>query len=127
MSRKIPNITTIDTSNKSYKLKFRSFVFDVLTDTLLVKLIPDEISVIESVFFRLVLKNKEFKIDSLQVDVMSDYVNVYLYNVIQPKERYSVSVIGNDIVITFIENITRLPLDVVANDFRIEGKFKNKI
>jgi hypothetical protein len=68
------------------------------------------------------LENKKLLIDQLQVDNVTDYVDVYLYGVRQPQGRYNVSAIGNDIIITFTENITRLPKDVIKEDFKIKGK-----
>ena len=61
-------------------------------------------------------------IDTLQVDVVEDYIDVYLYGVRQPQDRYTVTIVGNDIIITFVEDITRIPQDVVASDFKIKGK-----
>jgi hypothetical protein len=56
------------------------------------------------------------------VDIPSDYVDVSLFGVRQAKTRYNIEVVGNDIVITFGEDITRIPSDVNVTDFRIKGK-----
>jgi hypothetical protein len=45
-----------------------------------------------------------------------------LYGVKQPQNRYFVSQIGNDIVVEFTADITRLPKEVSALDFEIKGK-----
>jgi hypothetical protein len=68
------------------------------------------------------LRNKKFIIDTLVVDVIEDYIDVYLYGVRQPQDRYNVSIVGNDIIITFVEDITRVPQDVIASDFKVKGK-----
>ena len=46
----------------------------------------------------------------------------YLYGVKQPQNRYEVNVDGNNIIVTFVADITRLPNEVFANDFEIKGK-----
>ena len=56
------------------------------------------------------------------VDIPSDYIDVSLFGVRQAQTRYNVEIIGNDIVITFLENITRIPQDVIVTDFTIKGK-----
>jgi hypothetical protein len=74
------------------------------------------------IFFRLYLRDKKFIEETLIVDIPSDYIDVSLFGVRQAKTRYNVEVDGNDIVITFNENITRIPQDVNVTDFKIKGK-----
>jgi hypothetical protein len=66
--------------------------------------------------------NKETFVDILEVDNIKDYIDIYLYGVKQPQTRYDVSVDGNNIIVTFVADITRLPNEVSANDFEIKGK-----
>ncbi len=122
MSRKVPNIRIAKSIGNVYRNDFRELTLKVLTDTFLFEFKPDELELLGDVFFQLTLKNKRFLIDTLQVDTVVDYIDVYLYSVKQPQNRYRVSVVGNDIIITFVENITRIPKDVIADDFRIKGK-----
>lgn len=122
MSRGVPDIKITTSLGKRYRKDFRELTLKVLTDTFLFENRPDELELLNDVFFQLKLKNKKFLIDTLQVDKVVDYIDVYLYSVKQPQNRYVVSVVGNDIIITFVENITRVPKDVVASDFRIKGK-----
>ena len=68
------------------------------------------------------LRSKRFIFDILEVDNVKDYVDVYLYGVKQPQDRYNVTTANNDIIITFIADVTRLPEDVSATDFEIKGK-----
>jgi hypothetical protein len=68
------------------------------------------------------LNNKRFIVDILEVDNIKDYIDIYLYGVKQPQTRYDVSVDGNNIIVTFVADITRLPNEVSANDFEIKGK-----
>ena len=122
MARKLPNAVVPTSLKMRDRLGFREFVLKVNTDTFLFEFQPTELEVINDTIFILYLRNKRFLIDDLQVDDTKDYIDIYLYGVKQPQDRYSVIVIGNDIVITFTESITRLPNDVVATDFIIKGK-----
>lgn len=122
MARIIPNIEVGTTLKKRDRLGFKDFVLEVVVDTFLYEFQPTELEVINNTIFVLYLRNKRFIIDALQVDDVKDYIDIYLYGVRQPQDRYNVDVVGNDIIITFTESITRLPNDVVATDFRIKGK-----
>jgi hypothetical protein len=122
MSRKVPNIKIAKSLGNLYRNDFRELILKVLTDTFLFEFRADELELLNDTFFQLILKNKKFLIDTLQVDTVIDYIDVYLYSVKQPQNRYRVSVVGNDIIITFVENITRVPKDVKVGDFRIIGK-----
>ena len=53
---------------------------------------------------------------------IKDYIDIYLYGVKQPQNRYEVLVDGNNIIVTFVADVTRLPNEVSANDFEIKGK-----
>lgn len=122
MSRKVPNIT-IDTTQKLRDRKsFKDFVLNVITDTFIYSYNPDTILVRDQTFFILTLVNKRFIFDILQVDDVRDYVDVYLFGVKQPKDRYNIQIDGNNIVVTFNADITRLPNEVLATDFEIKGK-----
>jgi hypothetical protein len=58
----------------------------------------------------------------LEIDDVRDYIDVYLFGVKQPQDRYNAEVIGNNIIVTFIADITRLPNEVNAANFEIKGK-----
>jgi len=122
MARQLPNIVVGTSLKMRDRLGFRDFVLKVNTDTFLYEFQPTEIEVINDTLFILYLRNKRFLIDDLQVDTTKDYIDIYLYGVKQPQDRYVIDVIVNDIVITFTESITRLPDDVDVNDFIVKGK-----
>jgi hypothetical protein len=122
MARQLPNIIVGTSLKMRDRLGFRDFVLKVNTDTFLYEFQPTELEVINDGIFILYLRNKRFLIDDLQVDTTKDYIDIYLYGVKQPQDRYLVNVIGNDIIITFTESITRLPNDVDVNDFIVKGK-----
>ena len=72
--------------------------------------------------FTLYLLNKKFNIDILEIDSVKDYIDVYLFGVKQPQDRYEVDWNDNNIEVTFIQSITLAPASVVATDFEIKGK-----
>lgn len=122
MERVKPNIDVLSIVGNKYRQTFKDLVLKVNTDTFLYETFPTELELLDGNFFKLYLRNKKFIEERLIVDVPSDYVDVSLFGVRQAKTRYSVQIVGNDIVITFSENITRVPQDVTINDFKIKGK-----
>lgn len=122
MGRQLPNVVVGTSLKMRDRLGFKEFVLKVNTDTFLFSFQPNQIEVINNTIFILFLRNKKFLIDDLQVDDTKDYIDIYLYGVKQPQDRYNIDTIGSDIIITFTESITRLPNDVVATDFIIKGK-----
>jgi hypothetical protein len=113
------------------KLKFRdrrgfnNFVLQVIEETFIYQFSPTSIEVITvdgEDIFKLFLVNKRFIIDILLVDDIKDYIDIYLYGVKQPENRYDVEVDGNTIIVTFNRQITRLPSEVDAGDFIVKGK-----
>ena len=123
MTRKLPNIDRANSLIKRDRIEFRNFVTDVIIDTFIYKYTPTTISLDETgKLFTLILQNKKFIIDILEVDDVKDYIDVYLFGVKQPQDRYEVAVDGNNIRTTFTVDITRLPEDVLTTDFEIKGK-----
>jgi hypothetical protein len=122
MARIKPDIDVLNKFGNKYRQDFKDLVLRVNTDTFLYEGNPTELELIDGIFFRLYLRDKRFIEEALVVDIPSDYVDVSLFGVRQAKTRYNIEVDGNDIVITFNENITRLPQDVNVTDFKIKGK-----
>ncbi len=122
MRRKVPNINIDTTQKLRDRLGFKNFVIQVNTDTFIYSYTPDTISVSEEIYFTLTLINKRFIVDLLEIDNVKDYIDIYLFGVKQPQDRYSVQVVDNNIIVTFIADITRLPKEVKASDFEIKGK-----
>jgi len=122
MTRIKPNIDVLSKFGNKYRQDFKELVLKVNTDTFLYQSNPTEIELINDIFFKLYLRNKKFVEETLIVDIPSDYIDVSLFGVRQAQTRYNVEIIGNDIVITFLENITRIPQDVIVTDFTIKGK-----
>jgi hypothetical protein len=122
MRRQIPNISLDTTQKLRDRAAFRDFVLRVNADTFTYAYNPDTIEVENEIYFTLTLVNKRFIFDILEVDDVTDYIDVYLFGVKQPQDRYKASVNSNNIVVTFVANITRLPKEVSAADFEIKGK-----
>jgi hypothetical protein len=122
MARTKPNIN-IPTYKKSRQV-FENFVLEVIEDSFRFEFIPDEISLVDGELFVLTLTKKQFIEDTLKVDIPQDYVKIYLLSVEQPKDRYIVQQIDDNIVITFNKSITRLPQEVLKEQFRIKGRIR---
>ena len=122
MSRKVPNIDLGTTLKQRDRLGFKQFVLQVNTDTFIYSYFPNEIEVNNEIYFTLTLINKRFIFDILEVDNVKDYVDVYLYGVKQPQDRYEIQWDDTNIMVMFTVGITRLPAEVKTTDFEIKGK-----
>lgn len=122
MSRKLPNINIDTTQKLRDRLGFKEFVLQVNKETFTFNYFPDSLQVENEIYFKLTLLNKRFVIDILEVDNIKDYIDIYLYGVKQPQNRYEIEISGNNIIVTFVADITRLPKEVKAADFEIKGK-----
>jgi hypothetical protein len=147
MARLRPNIVITDTQRQRDRLGFKEFVNTVITDSFLYEYTltyPIDSLTLDNeteIFFTLVLNNKRFVFEQLPVDDTKDYIDVYLYGVKQPKERYRVEILNSSngilalnsntaskIRIVFEEDITRIPTAVVeefeagVETFQIKGK-----
>jgi hypothetical protein len=118
-----PNINTNNSSLPGSRSQLKGLVLQAITDTFIYSFYPNDIALDETGnLFTLYLYNKYMVVEALQVDNYSDYVDVYLYGVKQPRERYTITTDGTDITITFNVSITRVPADVIKTDFEIKGK-----
>ena len=123
MARLKPNINIGNASLPGDRAQLKSLILQAITDTFIYQYTPDAIILDETgKLFTLYLYNKRIVEDILQVDDFSQYVDVYLFGVKQPNERYSVIKNETDVIIQFNVGITRLPADVVSTDFLIKGK-----
>jgi len=121
MRRKVPNIHIGSTTKKRDRESFKNFVLDVITDTFIYEYSPTSIS-LAGELFTLNLNGYRFTYEDLQVDDVKDYIDVYLYGVKEPQDRYDVTFTPTSITIVFNQSITRVPADVVRTDFEIKGK-----
>ena len=123
MTRKLPNIDRANSLIKRDRIEFKNFVLQVNTDTFIYSYFPNTIELNEDkTLFTLTLLNKRFIFDILEIDNVKDYVDVYLFGVKQPQDRYTIVANGNNIIVTFSIDITRVPAEVKETDFEIKGK-----
>jgi hypothetical protein len=123
MPRQKPNININNSNLPGDRNQLKDLILQAITDTFIYSYYPNDIALDETGnLFTLYLYNKYLVIDALQVDNYSDYVDVYLYGVKQPNERYTITTDGTDITIEFNVSITRVPVDVIKTDFEIKGK-----
>ncbi len=123
MARKVPTINRTNILQKRDRLAFKQFVLDVNIDTFIYSFSPNYINLDESgQLFTLYLLNKKFNIDILEIDSVKDYIDVYLFGIKQPQDKYGVESNGNNIIVTFTSDVTRLPNEVNTTDFEIKGK-----
>jgi hypothetical protein len=120
-TRPKPNIDIGNITKRRDREFFREFVLEVIDDTFIFTFNPTSIS-LSGELFTLNLDGYRFVYEELVVDDAIDYVDVYLYGVKQPKDRFQVTFDSTSITITFTQNITRVPADVVRTDFEIKGK-----
>jgi hypothetical protein len=123
VARKIPNINIDTTQKLRDRLGFKQFVLKVNSDTFIYTYNPNLINLDETGrLFTLTLLNKKFIFDILEVDNVKDYIDVYLFGIKQPQDKYGVESVGNDIIVTFTSDVTRLPNEVNPTNFEIKGK-----
>jgi hypothetical protein len=122
MGRTVPNIDINSTQKLRDRVGFKDFVLQVATDTFIYSYNPTTILVTDEIYFTLTLQNKRFIFDILELDNVKDYIDVYLFGVKQPQDRYTAIVDETNIVVTFVADITRLPNEVKTTDFEIKGK-----
>jgi hypothetical protein len=123
VSRKIPNINIDTTQKLRDRLGFKQFVLKVNSDTFIYTYTPNSISLDESGrLITLTLLNKKFIFDILEVDNVKDYIDVYLFGIKQPQDKYEVDSTDTNIIVTFTSDVTRLPDEVSSDNFEIKGK-----
>jgi len=120
--RRTPNININSTQKLRDRSSFKEFVLKVNTDTFIYSYFPDSIEVNDGGYINLTLINKKFIFDLLELDNVTDYVDVYLFGVKQPQDRYRAYIDDTNIFVTFTVDITRLPNEVKRTDFEIKGK-----
>lgn len=121
MSKIKPNIITPFND----KQRFKNLVQEVVNDIWIYTHRPDIID-LNGVIFTLTLTNKKFEFQEIQVDSLSEYVDIYLYGIKIPNNKYSVTDDGTNIIIQFNQQITLSPQDVITSDFSIKGKIVSR-
>lgn len=119
--KKKPNIVTPFDNKK----RFKDLVLNVISDSWIYSTIPDTLS-LDGVLFTLTLLNKKFVFEDIKVDTLQDYVDVYLQGIKLPSNVYTVTDDGTDIIINFTEDITRVPNEILVDNFLVKGKIVSR-
>jgi hypothetical protein len=122
MSRKKPNIDL--TAQKGNDI-IRSLTDTVFANMWVSTHTPDLVE-LDGFNFTLTLYNKKFTFDPLDVDTLSDYIDIYLQGIRIEYNTYSVVQTETDLVITFNKRVTRRPDLINKTHFTIKGKIVNR-
>jgi hypothetical protein len=104
------------------KTRIKNLINEVVSDALFYNSFIPDLVYLDGVIFTLVLENKKFNFEELQVDNASEYLDIFLQDIKKTSDSYSVTTTDTNIVITFNQTITRRPQDIVPEDFLIKGK-----
>jgi hypothetical protein len=104
------------------KTRIKNLINEVVSDALFYNSFTPNLVYRDGVIFTLVLENKKFNFEELQVDNASEYLDIFLQDIKKTSDSYSVTTTDTNIVITFNQTITRRPQDIVPEDFLIKGK-----
>ena len=121
MSKIKPNIITPFDD----KQRFKNLVQEIINDTTIFTHVPDSIS-LNGVLFTLTFSNKKFVYEDIKVDILSDYVDIYLQGIKKNADTYTVTDDGTNIIINFTKTITLDPPSIVKTDFLVKGKIVSR-
>lgn len=107
------------------KLRTRNLVLEVINDSWIYQYTPDSIS-LNGEIVTLTFLDKKFVFEEIQVDKLSDYVDVFLQGLKRTSDQYSVIDNGTNIVITFNQSIALRPDLITASDFFVKGKIVSR-
>jgi hypothetical protein len=116
-----PNIVTAFDD----KQRFKNLIQDVFNDMEIFSHIPDSIG-LSGVLFTLTLNNKKLVYEEMRVDILSDYVDIYLQGIKKNADTYTVTDDGTNIIINFTKTITLDPPSIVKTDFLVKGKIVSR-
>lgn len=113
-----PNIPKMPYNNRG---RLKTLINEVIEDTSLYPHIPDQLILLDDLI-TLVLWNKKFMIEEMKVDNPKDYIDIYLQGIKQSSNIYDIGVNGENIVITFGQQIVLFQNQLTINDFLVKGK-----
>jgi len=113
-----PNIPKFS-SNDRFRVK--TLVTQIINDAVLYPHVPNQIVIYDDIL-TLVLWNKRFIFEEMKVDKPKDYIDVYLQGIKVSTNDFEVGVNGENIVITFNNQLVPFQQDLTLEDFLIKGK-----
>jgi hypothetical protein len=116
--RQKPNIPKMPTNDRS---RFKTLVNEIIDDNALYPHNVDQIILLDGLV-TLVLWDKRFVFEEMKVDNPKDYTDIYLQGIKQSSNIYDIGINGDNIVITFGQQIALFQNQLTINDFLVKGK-----
>ncbi len=113
-----PNIPKMPYNNRG---RLKTLINEVIEDTSLYPHIPDQLILLDDLI-TLVLWNKKLMVEEMKVDNPKDYIDIYLQGIKQSSNIYDIRVNGENIVITFGQQLGIRQDEFLINDFLVKGK-----
>jgi hypothetical protein len=116
--RQKPNIPKMPTNDRG---RFKELVNEIIDDNTLYSHNVDQLILLDGLI-TLVLWNKKFVFEEMKVDNPKDYIDIYLQGIKQSGNIYDIGINGDNIVITFGQQIALFQNELTINDFLVKGK-----
>ncbi len=113
-----PNIPKMPYDNKG---RLRNLIQNVIQDVTTYPHTPDQLVLIDDII-TIVLWNKKFLDEEMKITNLKDYTDVYLQGIKQSSNIYDIRVNGENIVITFGQQLGIRQDEFLINDFLVKGK-----
>ena len=113
-----PNIPKMPYDNRG---RLKTLINNVVSDVTLYPHIPDQVILLDDLI-TLVLWDKRFLFEEMKIDNPKDYTDIYLQGIKQSSNIYDIGINGNNIVITFGDQISYTQNELTKNDFLVKGK-----
>ena len=113
-----PNIPKMPYDNKG---RLRNLIQNVIQDVTVYPHTPDQVVLIDD-FITIVLWNKKFLDEDMKISNPKDYTDVYLQGINQGSNIYDIRGNGENIVITFGQQLGIAQNEFLTNDFLVKGK-----
>lgn len=113
-----PNIPKMPYDNRG---RLQNLIQNVIQDVTLYSHIPDQLVMTDGLI-TIVLWNKKFLDEEMKITIPKDYTDVYLQGIKQSSNIYDIGVNGENIVITFGQQLGVKQDEFLTNDFLVKGK-----
>ena len=107
------------------KKRFKNLVLEVITDTFIYTHTPDSVTIING-FLVLTLTDKKFVFQEIEVDTLSEYMDVYLQGLKLEDDIYIVVDNGSNLTISFTKSIGLDQNLYTSDDFEVKGKIVSR-
>lgn len=107
------------------RTRFKNLVLEVITDTFIYTHEPNSVTIINGLLV-LTLSNKKFIFQEIEVDTLSDYVDIYLSGLKLEDDIYTLTDDGSNLTINFTKSIGLNQSLYTADDFEVKGKIVSR-